>query len=106
VKQLAISSRSGLDHSAQNLVTTSSGEFIMPRKNAPAQTDISSPRPDPGVPRGDRQTPKTQLAKRWSAHRVLPLSRQGRRRRRGLAPPQDAGAVDARTAFVTARQQF
>jgi hypothetical protein len=68
VKQLAISSRSGLDHSAQNLVTTSSGEFIMPRKNAPAQTDISSPRPDPGVPRGDRQTPKTQLAKRWSAH--------------------------------------
>ena len=31
VKQLAISSRSGLDHSAQNLVTTSSGEPIMPR---------------------------------------------------------------------------
>jgi hypothetical protein len=30
VKQLAISSRSGLDHSAQNLVTTSSGERIMP----------------------------------------------------------------------------
>ena len=29
-KQLAISSRSGLDHSAQNLVTTSSGERIMP----------------------------------------------------------------------------
>jgi hypothetical protein len=32
-----------LDHSAQNLVTTSSGERIMLRWNAPAQTDISSP---------------------------------------------------------------
>src|SRR6267142_1329394 len=45
VKQLAISSRSGLDHSAQNLVTTSSGERIMSSWNAPAQTDISSPNP-------------------------------------------------------------
>ena len=55
VKQLAISSGSGLDHSAQNLVTTSSGERIMLDGNAPAQNDISSPRRNPGVPRGAAQ---------------------------------------------------
>src|ERR1700750_1803621 len=36
LKQLAISSGSGLDHSAQNLVTTSLGECIMLMRNAPA----------------------------------------------------------------------
>jgi len=65
VKQLAISSRSGLDHSAQNLVTTSSGERVMPRWNAPAQTDISSPsgKPQAGV-KGSRTGPTL-----WELHK-------------------------------------
>jgi hypothetical protein len=44
VKQLAISSRSGFDHSSQNLVTTSSGEY----QNSPgsiAATSLSATEP-------------------------------------------------------------